>query len=70
VTDFVYRFSIIPLVAPATRTSLLATPLEHDGGNPDVPKYVADLSALSAPATLTILSAPATPNETVRSRHP
>jgi hypothetical protein len=58
VTDFVYRFSIIPLVAPAILT-LLATLLEHDGGNPDVPKYVAGLPGLSAPAT---------PDETVRSR--
>jgi hypothetical protein len=51
VTDFVYRFSIIPLVALAGRTSLLAARLEHDGGNPDVPRYVAGLPGLSAPAT-------------------
>jgi hypothetical protein len=59
VTDFVYRFSMIPLVAPASRTSLLATPVEHDGGNPDVQKYVAGISGLSAPAA---------PDETVCSR--
>jgi len=54
VTDFVYPFSIIPLIALAGRRSLLATRLEHDGGNPDVPSHVyrvAGPSGLSAPAT-------------------
>jgi hypothetical protein len=54
VTDFVCRFSIIPLVALASRTPLPATRLEHDGGNPDVPRHVhhvAGPSGLSAPAT-------------------
>jgi hypothetical protein len=51
VTDFVYRFSIIPLVALASRTSLSATRLEHDGGNPDVPRCMAGMPGLSAPAT-------------------
>jgi hypothetical protein len=52
VTDFVYRFSIIPLVALASRTSLLAARREHDR-NPDVPRPVHDVagpSGLSAPA--------------------
>jgi hypothetical protein len=54
VTDFVSRFSIIPLVALASRKPLLATRLEHYGRNPDVPRHVhhvAGPSGLSAPAT-------------------
>jgi hypothetical protein len=54
VTDFVYPFLVIPLIAPAGRRSLPAIRLEHDGGNPDVPSHVdrvAGLSGLSAPAT-------------------
>jgi hypothetical protein len=53
VTDFVYPFFVIPPIAPASRRSLLATRLEHDGGNPDVPSHVyrvAGPSGLSAPA--------------------
>ena len=56
VTDFIYRFSIIPLVALASRTPLLDTRLEHDGGNPDVPRHVCHVAAPSG------LSAPATPD--------
>jgi hypothetical protein len=52
-TDFAYPYSLIPLVALASKTPLLVALLKHDGADPDVPGRAygfAGPSGLRAPA--------------------